>query len=103
MDGSQLLTRDYSDKPLLYGRHKPDKVQKVYPPGTALHLSNMPDNTSEQGVMVILDQVGCEVVQFKFLDQELHHIAIVTCSTLDNAVSTLLRAHTLPLGNRLLR
>merc|ERR1719149_382079 len=34
-----------------YSRHRTDKVSKMYPPSTALHLSNMPDNTSQDRVL----------------------------------------------------
>merc|ERR1719375_490859 len=36
------VARDFHDMPT-YNRHKNDKVSKMYPPSSALHLSNMPD------------------------------------------------------------
>jgi len=105
-DGSEYeapLTKDYTDQPLLYARHKSDRPQKSFPPGTTLHVSNMPDNTSEQEIRQLLEMVGCEIVGFRFLDAELHHIAVVTCASLENAVNTLVRAHTMTIGVRQLR
>jgi len=87
-----------------YSRHRTDKVSKMYPPSAALHLSNMPDNTSQEKVLAVLRAAGVEVVNFKFLDN-LNHIAVILCSCLENAVEAITRCHNVPIGNpaRMLR
>merc|ERR1719198_10189 len=81
------VARDFHDMPT-YNRHKNDKVSKMYPPSSALHLSNMPDNTSPDEVLAVLRAAGAQVRNFKFLDN-LNHIAVVLCTSLDNAVKVI--------------
>jgi len=97
------FARDFHDMPT-YNRHKNDKVSKMYPPSSALHLSNMPDNTPPEEVMQVLRAAGAQVRNFKFLDN-LNHIAVVLCTSLDNAVRVICTAHNVPIGqpSRLLR
>ncbi|KAF4692298.1 hypothetical protein FOZ60_013829 [Perkinsus olseni] len=96
--GVELLTKDYSSQGNLYGRHRIDKMTKPYAPSTSLHISNMPDNCTEQDLANVLASVGCQFSNIRFLDEQ-HHIAIVQCLTLDNAISTLCRAHGRLVGN----
>lgn len=49
----ELLTKDYSSQGNLYGRHRIDKMTKPYAPSTSLHVSNMPDNCTEQVVRTV--------------------------------------------------
>jgi RNA recognition motif-containing protein len=97
------VARDFHDMPT-YNRHKNDKVSKMYPPSSALHLSNMPDNTSPDEVLAVLRAAGAQVRNFKFLDN-LNHIAVVLCTSLENAVKVICTAHNVPIGtpSRLLR
>lgn len=97
------VARDFHDMPT-YNRHKNDKVSKMYPPSCALHLSNMPDNTSPDEVLAVLRAAGAQVRNFKFLDN-LNHIAVVLCTSLENAVKVICTAHNVPIGtpSRLLR
>jgi len=95
--GDKLQSRDFKDMPT-YNRHKGDKVAKLYPPGCALHVSNMPDNTAGEVVLQALGQAGAQVRNFKFLDN-LNHIAVVLCTSLENAVEAITRAHNVPIGH----
>jgi hypothetical protein len=97
------IARDFHDMPT-YNRHKNDKVSKMYPPSAALHLSNMPDNTSPDEVLAVLRAAGAQVRNFKFLDN-LNHIAVVLCVSQENAVKVICTAHNVPIGtpSRLLR
>ncbi|KAF4672207.1 hypothetical protein FOL47_000790 [Perkinsus chesapeaki] len=96
--GVEQLTKDYSSQGNLYGRHRADKMTKPYAPSTSLHISNMPDNCSDQDLANVLSSVGCEFSSIRFLDEQ-HHIAIVQCLTIDNAITTLCRAHGRLVGN----
>lgn len=96
-DDDKLQSRDFKDLPT-YNRHKGDKVAKMYPPGLALHVSNMPDNTSAEVVLAALHNAGAQVRNFKFLDN-LNHIAVVLCVSLENAVEAITRAHNVPIGH----
>jgi len=93
-----MQTREFKDLPT-YNRHKggSEKVAKLYPPGPALHVSNMPDNTSGEKVLAILQSAGAQIRNFKFIDN-LHHIAVVLCASLENAVEVITRAHNVPIG-----
>jgi RNA recognition motif-containing protein len=97
------IARDFHDMPT-YNRHKNDKVSKMYPPSAALHLSNMPDNTSPDEVLAVLRAAGAQVRNFKFLDN-LNHIAVVLCVSQENALKVICTAHNVPIGtpSRLLR
>jgi len=96
-DDDKFQTRDFKDMPT-YNRHKGDKVGKLYPPGPALHVSNMPDNTAGEVVLQTLSAAGAQVRNFKFLDN-LNHIAVVLCTSLENAVEVITRAHNVPIGH----
>jgi RNA recognition motif-containing protein len=96
-DDEKIQSRDFKDMPT-YNRHKGDKVAKLYPPGPALHVSNMPDNTSGDVVLQTLNAAGAQVRNFKFLDN-LNHIAVVLCTSLENAVEAITRAHNVPIGH----
>jgi len=84
--------KEFSGYPLLYARHKPDKPQRLFLPSTTLHLSNMPDDTTEDEVLSVLLINGADVEYLRFLDDQ-HHIAIVVCSSTENALLTLVSCH----------
>jgi RNA recognition motif-containing protein len=94
---SQSVMREFANQPLLYSRHKADKVQKLYSPSISLHVSNMPDGTSEEELLTLLMTVGGEIRHIRFLDDQ-RHIAIAVCSSVENAIETLVRAHGMVIG-----
>jgi hypothetical protein len=89
---SSDLVKDFSTFPLLYARHKPERPQRLFLPSNTLHVSNMPDMTSEDELLAVLVAEGAEVEFLRFIDLE-HHIAIVVCSSVENAVNTLVNCH----------
>ena len=91
------VVKDFVSQPLLYSRHKPDKVQKLYAPSISLHVSNMPDDTSEEELLGLLVTVGGEIRHVRFLDEQ-RHIAIAVCTSVENAIETLVRAHGMVIG-----
>ncbi len=85
--------KEFSSYPLLYSRHRADKPQRLFTPSNTLHISNMPDGTSEEELLSVLVAVGAAEVEFiRFLDEQ-HHIAIVVCSSTENAMQTLVTCH----------
>lgn len=84
--------REFSLYPLLYARHRPDRPQRLFLPSNTLHVSNMPNDTTEEELLAVLVAEGAEVEYLRFLDDE-HHIAIVVCSSAENALQTLVCCH----------
>lgn len=89
---TEHTVKDFSTFPLLYARHKPERPQRLFLPSNTLHVSNMPDMTSEDELLAVLVAEGAEVEFLRFIDLE-HHIAIVVCSSVENAVNTLVNCH----------
>jgi len=95
---SEQSVKEFSTFPLLYARHKPDRPQRMFLPSNTLHVSNMPDLTSEDELLAVLVAEGAEVEFLRFLDPE-HHIAIVVCSSVENAINTLVNCHAQLVGS----
>lgn len=91
-EGDLDSVKEFSGYPLLYSRQKPDRPQRLFLPSNTLHISNMSDETSEQELLRVLESFGAEVEYMKFLDHQ-HHIAIVVCTSTENALHTLINAH----------
>ena len=98
--------KDFSNQPLLFARQKPERLLKLYAPSVSLHLSNMPDGTTYEELLQVLNHANADLKHIRFLDQQ-HHIAIAVCRSVENAIDTLVNAHGVPLSNdgsqRLLR
>jgi len=92
-EGGIDSVKEFSGYPLLYSRHRSDKPQRLFTPSNTLHISNMPDGTSEEELLSVLVALGAAEVEYlRFLDEQ-HHIAIVVCSSTENALLTLVTCH----------
>lgn len=101
-DSDQSI-REFAAYPLLYSRHKPERPQRLFLPSNTLHISNMPDGTSEDELLSVLVAEGGAQVEFiRFMDEH-HHIALVVCSSIENAVETLVNCHGQLVGSGLPR
>jgi RNA recognition motif-containing protein len=89
--------KEYSAFPLLYARHKSDKPHRLFVPSNSLHISNMPDGTTEEQLTEVLTNGGADITYMRFLDNQ-NHIAIVVCSTVENAIETLVKCHAALIG-----
>lgn len=98
----QDLVKEFSQLPLLYARHKPDRPQRLFLPSNTLHISNMTDATTEDELLAVLVSQGAEVEYLRFLDEQ-HHIAIIVCASTENALSTLMACHGQSVGPRHMR
>ncbi|EER09567.1 polypyrimidine tract binding protein, putative [Perkinsus marinus ATCC 50983] len=92
------LSRDYTSQSYLYARHRADQTSRPFPPSSSLYFSNMPHGTTEEDLRELLDASGCQYTGIRFLNEQ-HHMAIVQCISLDNAIETLCRAHAKPVGH----
>ncbi|KAF4722175.1 hypothetical protein FOZ62_011372, partial [Perkinsus olseni] len=92
------LSRDYTSQSYLYARHRADQTSRPFPPSSSLYFSNMPHGTTEEDLRELLDASGCQYTGIRFLNEQ-HHMAIVQCVSLDNAIETLCRAHAKPVGH----
>merc|ERR1712167_133819 len=96
------LTKDYTNQ-REYNRHRNDKPLKKYKLTDTLHISNMPDNTTDVDLMDILQQQsGAEVIETRFMDDK-HHMAIVRYGCIEDALNTLVVSHNVQLSGRSLR
>lgn len=92
-EGGMDSVKEFSGYPLLYCRHRAEKPQRLFTPSNTLHISNMPDGTSEEELLSVLVALGATEVEFiRFLDEQ-HHIAIVVCSSTENALQALVTCH----------
>ena len=91
-EGAEESIKEFSGYPLLYARHKNDRPQRLFLPSNTLHISNMPDTTTEDELLAVLVSEGAEVEYLRFLDDQ-HHIAIIVCTSTENALSTLVACH----------
>jgi RNA recognition motif-containing protein len=90
---SEQSVKEFTLYPLLYARHRPDRPQRLYYPSNTLHISNMPDGTSEEDLLAVLVSEGsAEVEMIRFLDDS-HHIALVVCTSVENALNVLVNCH----------
>jgi RNA recognition motif-containing protein len=90
---SEQSVKEFTPYPLLYARHRPEKPQRLYYASNTLHISNMPDGTLEEDLIAVLvSQGGAQVEMVRFLDDQ-HHLALVVCSSPENALDTLVSCH----------
>ena len=89
---SEQSVKDFTSYPLLYARHRPERPQRMYLPSNTLHISNMPDGTMEEDLIAVLSAEGAEVEMIRFLDDN-HHVALVSCTSAENALDTLVNCH----------
>lgn len=90
---SEQSVKEFTPYPLLYARHRMDRPQRLFYPSNTLHISNMPDGTSEEDLISVLaSEGGAEVEMIRFLDDS-HHIALVACISPENALNTLVNCH----------
>ncbi|XP_061423664.1 polypyrimidine tract-binding protein 2-like isoform X6 [Lethenteron reissneri] len=103
-DGSDSLTRDFSDSPLhRFRRMGAKNFHHIFPPSVTLHLSNIPSSVLEDDLKTLFESNGCVVKALKFFATD-HKMALVQMESLEEAIQTLAELHNHELEkNRLLR
>jgi RNA recognition motif-containing protein len=71
-------------------------------PGPFLHLSNMPDGTSDRNVVEAIAPIGRAPVSLRFLDPD-HHMCIIEMQSTEDALAVIVKLHNSTFLGRYLR
>ncbi|XP_054607357.1 polypyrimidine tract-binding protein 2 isoform X3 [Nothobranchius furzeri] len=114
----QGLTKDYANSPLHRFKKPGSKnFQNIFPPSATLHLSNIPQNVTEDDLQLLFTNTGGTVKAFKFFHskathmhrrQEVtqwrrnqerdHKMALIQMSTVEEAIQALIDLHNYSMG-----
>lgn len=85
------LTEDYTNHHLHRFRKQGSKnYQNIYQPSDVLHLSNIPDGTTEEIITTLFRPHG-KVVQFKFFKDP--KMALIKMGSIEEAIAALIKTH----------
>ncbi|CAF3483134.1 unnamed protein product [Rotaria socialis] len=86
------LTKDFTNSPLHRFKKPGSKnYNNIFPPGTVLHLSNIPTETSEDEIQKIFSQYGT-IKRFKFFEKD-RKMALIEMDTIEQAIAALINTH----------
>jgi len=86
------LTKDFTNSPLHRFKKPGSKnYNNIFPPGNILHLSNIPNETSEDELKKIFSQYGT-IKRFKYFEKD-HKMALVEMETIEDAIAALINTH----------
>ncbi|KAM4718993.1 polypyrimidine tract-binding protein 2-like isoform 2-T2 [Anableps anableps] len=93
----QGLTKDYANSPLHRFKKPGSKnFQNIFPPSATLHLSNIPQNVSEEDLRLLFSNTGGAVTAFKFFQDR--KMALIQMSTVEEAIQALIDLHNYSMG-----
>ncbi|XP_051788985.1 polypyrimidine tract-binding protein 2 isoform X3 [Erpetoichthys calabaricus] len=94
----QGLTKDFTNSPLHRFKKPGSKnFQNIFPPSATLHLSNIPQNITEEDLRSLFSNSGGTVKAFKFFQD--HKMALLQMSTVEEAIQALIDLHNYNLGD----
>ncbi|NP_001315358.1 uncharacterized protein LOC541437 [Danio rerio] len=94
----QGLTKDFTNSPLHRFKKPGSKnFQNIFPPSATLHLSNIPQDVTEEDLRVLFSNSGGTVKAFKFFQD--HKMALIQMSTIEEAIQCLIDLHNYNMGN----
>lgn len=94
------LTKDFSNSPLHRFKKPGSKnFNNIFPPSPTLHLSNIPQNVSEQQLRDLFSQYG-QVKGFKFFAKD-RKMALVQLSSAEEASQALIATHNYQLADNM--
>ncbi|CAF1235573.1 unnamed protein product [Adineta steineri] len=86
------LTKDFTNSPLHRFKKPGSKnYNNIHPPGSVLHLSNIPNETSEEEIRNIFSQYGT-IKRFKFFEKD-RKMALIEMETIEEAIAALINTH----------
>ncbi|UJR13752.1 hypothetical protein I4U23_000762 [Adineta vaga] len=86
------LTKDFTNSPLHRFKKPGSKnYNNIFPPGTVLHLSNIPTETGEDEIQNIFSQYGT-IKRFKFFEKD-RKMALIEMDTIEQAIAALINTH----------
>lgn len=99
----QGLTKDFTNSPLHRFKKPGSKnFQNIFPPSATLHISNIPQDMTEEDLKLLFSNTGGTVKAFKFFQD--HKMALIQMSTIEEATQALIDIHNYSLGgNQYLR
>ncbi|XP_051983947.1 polypyrimidine tract-binding protein 2-like isoform X2 [Xyrauchen texanus] len=93
----QGLTKDFTSSPLHRFKKPGSKnFQNIFPPSATLHLSNIPENVTEEDLRLLFSNAGGTVKAFKFFQD--HKMALLQMSTVEEATQALIDIHNYDMG-----
>uniref|UniRef100_A0A8C5BFC4 Polypyrimidine tract-binding protein 2-like n=1 Tax=Gadus morhua TaxID=8049 RepID=A0A8C5BFC4_GADMO len=93
----QGLTKDFGNSPLHRFKKPGSKnFQNIFPPSATLHLSNIPQDVSEDDLRLLFTNGGGAVKAFKFFQD--HKMALLQMTTVEEAIQTLMDLHNYNMG-----
>ncbi|XP_028824415.1 polypyrimidine tract-binding protein 2 isoform X1 [Denticeps clupeoides] len=94
----QGLTKDFTSSPLHRFKKPGSKnFQNIFPPSATLHLSNIPQDVTEDDLRVLFSNSGGTVKAFKFFQDR--KMALLQMSTVEEAIQALIDLHNYNMGN----
>ncbi|XP_046883352.1 polypyrimidine tract-binding protein 2-like [Hypomesus transpacificus] len=94
----QGLTKDFSNSPLHRFKKPGSKnFQNIFPPSSTLHLSNIPEDVTEEDISLLFSNAGGTVKAFKFFQD--HKMALLQMSTVEEAIQGLIDLHNYDMGS----
>uniref|UniRef100_A0A673GFD4 Polypyrimidine tract-binding protein 2-like n=1 Tax=Sinocyclocheilus rhinocerous TaxID=307959 RepID=A0A673GFD4_9TELE len=94
----QGLTKDFTNSPLHRFKKPGSKnFQNIFPPSATLHLSNIPQDITEEDLRVLFSNSGGTVKAFKFFQD--HKMALIQMTTIEEAIQCLIDLHNYNMGN----
>uniref|UniRef100_A0AAR2K8U9 RRM domain-containing protein n=1 Tax=Pygocentrus nattereri TaxID=42514 RepID=A0AAR2K8U9_PYGNA len=94
----QGLTKDFTNSPLHRFKKPGSKnFQNIFPPSATLHLSNIPQDITEDDLRVLFTNSGGTVKAFKFFQDR--KMALLQMSTIEEAIQCLIDLHNYNMGN----
>uniref|UniRef100_A0A665W5B2 Polypyrimidine tract-binding protein 2-like n=1 Tax=Echeneis naucrates TaxID=173247 RepID=A0A665W5B2_ECHNA len=93
----QGLTKDYANSPLHRFKKPGSKnFQNIFPPSATLHLSNIPQDVTEDDLRLLFSNAGGTVKAFKFFQDR--KMALIQMSTVEEAIQALIDLHNYNMG-----
>ncbi|KAK6310528.1 polypyrimidine tract-binding protein 2 isoform X1 [Coregonus clupeaformis] len=94
----QGLTKDFTNSPLHRFKKPGSKnFQNIFPPSATLHLSNVPEDVTEEDLRLLFSNAGGTVKAFKFFQG--HKMALLQMSTVEEAIQALMDLHNYDMGS----
>ncbi|XP_018609222.2 polypyrimidine tract-binding protein 2-like [Scleropages formosus] len=94
----QGLTKDFTSSPLHRFKKPGSKnFQNIFPPSATLHLSNIPQDVTEEDLRLLFSNSGGTVKAFKFFQD--HKMALLQMSTVEEAIQALIDLHNYNMGD----
>jgi hypothetical protein len=99
---SALLTKDYTGSPIHRFKHRSHPTKNINPPSQVLHVSNIPDGTSEALLRSLFGEEQSELPAVQFFSTN-RTMAFVRMASLHDAVRGLIRLHNYKLEDKYVR